>query len=618
MTDEELRRIWEAIAGPRPRLITLVPYERELVSPAPRMGVYWRYSELATPSGPLPSLYLHALTRNEPHSVLPKLASLNNALLVEPALSRKVHATFNRHLLREEHLREMVRQRDGGKGHEPEIRVVFHRLTLLLNMKLALGLAPREEYGQDDDLAIGDAALLANDFLSEVEVRDDRDLILETLPAWEVYNRRDIAYSMARYDILIRDYLSGDDPNIWPMASRLGIDTTRFEGLRLDEYVTLMFGIHSLVTQGRNCIVSAATVARNLKIAQDSLNAFLQARALSVHGFRDQFAAGGWTAEQFEGLISNQQFVTDTTQLRRFPIIRLDEDRCLVTDILFVIELITSGLYWSIFDGLAPNRREDFSSLWGSVFELYTTRLFRHFYPGESELNQFRADVNYDIGGVTGQIDALLDYGNETIIFEIKSSLLTLNAKCSRDWDALERDLRRKFVENERGSPKALRQLARTAAFIARGQLLSGHAPERIFPVLVVDEKAMECLGMNTYLDRLFRGFLDEDVAGRVRPLTVMSVDELEELLPYVAARDVGWQEVLRERFTEHGASIISVHQALYNLCRDRKASVRRNDFLLQRFEQVFSRMKDLYAAEDGQNPGQLRDTTLPEESENH
>jgi hypothetical protein len=337
-----------------------------------------------------------------------------------------------------------------------------------------------------------------------------------------------------------------------------------------------------------------------------------------VRGFRGHFAAGGWTAEQFEGLISNQQFVTDTTPLRRFPIIRLDEDRCLVTDILFVVELVTSGLYWSIFDGLAPSRREDFSSLWGSVFELYTARLLRHYYPGESELNPFRADVDYDIGGTTGQIDALLDYGNETIIFEIKSSLLTLNAKCSRDWDALERDLRRKFVENERGSPKALRQLARTATLIARGELLSGHTPEHIFPVLMVDEKAMECLGMNSYLDRLFRGFLDEDVAGRVRPLTVMSVDELEGLLPYVAAGAVRWQEVLCERFTDHGVSLISVHQALYNICRDRKVPVRRNDFLLQRFEQMFSRMKGLYTAEDGQNPGQLRDTALPEEPENH
>jgi hypothetical protein len=114
----------------------------------------------------------------------------------------------------------------------------------------------------------------------------------------------------------------------------------------------------------------------------------------------------------------------------------------------------------------------------------------------------------------------------------------------------------------------------------------------------------MECLGMNSYLNQLFRGFLDEDVADRIRPLTVMSVDELEELLPYVAAGDVGWQEVLRERFTGHGVSLISVHQALYNICRDRNVPVRRNDLLLQRFEQMFLRMQDLFTAEDDQNRG--------------
>lgn len=599
MTKEELRQIWGTIAGPRPQIITLVPYKRELVSPAPRMGVYWKYSELATHDSPLPTLYFNALTLNEPRTVLPKLASINNILLVEPAFSPAAHANFNWHLLRGEYLREMARQGGEGEGRESEIRVAFHRLTLLLNMKLTLGLAPQEEYGQGNDLAIGDAALLANDFLGENHCDNDRDLILETLPVWEVYNPRDIAYSMARYDILIRDYLSGDDPLIRPRASRLGIDTSRFEGLLLDEYVTLMFGIHSLLRHDKNCIFLAGTVARNLRIAQDSINAFLQSRALSVQGFREHFSARGWTAEQFEGLISNPHFVTDTTQLRRYPIIRLDENRCLVTDILFVIELLTSGLYWSIFDNLAPSRREDFSSLWGNVFELYMVGLFRHFYPGESEFNPFKADVNYEIGGTTGQIDALLDYGNETIIFEIKSSLLTLNAKCSRDWDALERDLRRKFIENEHGAPKALRQLARTATFVARGQHLSGHTPEHVFPVLVVDEKAMECLGMNSYLNQLFRGFLDEDVARRIRPLTIMSVDELEELFPYVEQRAVTWQEVLRSRFTGDRISLISVHQALYNITRDKDTPILRNDYLLGRFEQMFRRMGDQYVTDD-------------------
>jgi len=64
MTEEELRRIWERIAGPRPQIITLVPNKREMVSPAPRMGVYWKYSELKSPSASLKALYLDALTRN--------------------------------------------------------------------------------------------------------------------------------------------------------------------------------------------------------------------------------------------------------------------------------------------------------------------------------------------------------------------------------------------------------------------------------------------------------------------------------------------------------------------------------------------------------------------------
>ena len=144
--------------------------------------MYWKYSELTRPDGSLPALYLEALSCNEPHSVLPKLAVINNVLLVEPAFSPAAHEHFNRHLLKEEFRREMARQQSEGRGREPEIRVAFHRLTLHLNMKLTLGLAGQGEYGQEEDYAIGDAALLANDFLGEDKYENDRDLILETLP----------------------------------------------------------------------------------------------------------------------------------------------------------------------------------------------------------------------------------------------------------------------------------------------------------------------------------------------------------------------------------------------------------------------------------------------------
>ena len=61
------------------------------------------------------------------------------------------------------------------------------------------------------------------------------------------------------------------------------------------------------------------------------------------------------------------------------------------------------------------------------------------------------SDVEYP----DGQIDALLDFGSYILLIEIKSSLLTEPAKRSADKDSFLADFRRKFVENEKGKPKA-------------------------------------------------------------------------------------------------------------------------------------------------------------------
>ena len=68
MQDEELIQIMEKLAGPRPKIITLLPYKRELVNPGPKMGVYWTYSELVAHSGAntantLLELYFESLTK---------------------------------------------------------------------------------------------------------------------------------------------------------------------------------------------------------------------------------------------------------------------------------------------------------------------------------------------------------------------------------------------------------------------------------------------------------------------------------------------------------------------------------------------------------------------------
>ena len=53
MQDQELAKIVEEIIGPRPQIVTLVPYKRELVSPGPNMEVYLEYPEVVPGLRPL-------------------------------------------------------------------------------------------------------------------------------------------------------------------------------------------------------------------------------------------------------------------------------------------------------------------------------------------------------------------------------------------------------------------------------------------------------------------------------------------------------------------------------------------------------------------------------------
>ena len=77
-------------------------------------------------------------------------------------------------------------------------------------------------------------------------------------------------------------------------------------------------------------------------------------------------------------------------------------------------------------------------------FELYTVDLLTQFYPPMSGL------LSYG----NAQIDALIDFGAYMLVIEIKPSLLTEPAKRNADEKA---DFRRKFIENERGKPKVIK-----------------------------------------------------------------------------------------------------------------------------------------------------------------
>jgi hypothetical protein len=255
---------------------------------------------------------------------------------------------------------------------------------------------------------------------------------------------------------------------------------------------------------------------------------------------------------------------------------------------------VISGVYWQILDRLPKKEGDAFLTLWGRLLELHLIEMMQFYYPGG--LSSLRTDVPY----ADGQIDFLLDFGSDVVLFVVKGSLLKSAAKYFRDRKAFEQDFSVKFVENEKGDPKALRQLAKASAAAINGQLPLAMKPDRVFPVLVGYEPNLDSFWMNRYADNIFGKFLDSKLRPRVRPVTLMSAEALEGTVPYTAAGDISFPDLLDLRFFDGQTKVVdySIYQAIYDWRVARGEAIKRNEFMLSTFSQVFKKALEKYKGE--------------------
>lgn len=441
--------------------------------------------------------------------------------------------------------------------------------------------------------------MLSNEYTGSARIRSEgittpMDLLLEFVPRWEIDNRPDLAYSWSRMTMMLR-HLQGNDATVDRLRSALKLDAKgfTFRGLSALEFIAATFAVHTQVrritpSDPSKCILDVKTLSSDLQMLPSLLRRFLRATATTLETYERLLPRVGSPTE-LRDYVGTDAAATDVVILRERPILRLSRSKFLVLDAQFVAELVASQMYWMIFETLVGQQRERFRELWGRLFELYLTELLEHHYPAVSAL--LHADLTYD----AGQIDALVDLGEVVIVFEFKASLLLRGAKFSRDPSRFEADVKRKLIENEKGKPKALRQLANSAMAVADRRVHTATTPVRIFPVLVTDETAFQAAGINEYLNRLFRPLLRPEHARRIRPLTVMTVQEIEEVLPHIEYNDMSWQALFEERFTSDDVGQESVHQILYFFHEHNDMPRRRNTWILAEFETVFKTMIQSY-----------------------
>jgi hypothetical protein len=591
---ENLNKIFMAIAPSAGLILPVTPGQ-----PAPAIGpavcVSLRYSEIVPGGADIENRYWDVLRQVPVIGGVGVLASLNSVLSEHRAGHRDVHKVLNERFLPTGLARAVAARELAGPGFAG----VFTRIGCLQLMRhlLLYGRRSVKPAGQSEKL-IGELALLTNDYLQLEAIQspsqpETLELLLSFLPMWDVYNPRELAYALGRMFIILTDILPGNDPEVRKLASRIGLNASKIMigALPLNDFIAAVFGLFAYGRQLKgpeHAIFDVRRIFANVGFPTGILRRLVNDRALSATAFRKKLSGGAPHGRQdFGKELQSRSFLTESLNIfRQSPLLKLDPNRMLILDLDFLVELLTSGVYWSIFDSLPRNLRPTFKELWGRLFELYAVALLEAFYPPFSRI--LTADLDYD----TGQVDALLDFGQVAVVFEVKSSLLTEGAKRSGRTADFVADFGLKFVRDDKGKPKALVQLAASCKAIAEGRIPTVMKPGRIYPVCVSDEPAVESFFFTTYSNELFQ---KEVAAGfGIQPVTMMSVNELEEILPYVSAGSFSWEELLDFRLN-HLSGAFSVHQAIYDLLRQKGLPTIRNQKVREGFDDAWRAINSRY-----------------------
>lgn len=132
-------------------------------------------------------------------------------------------------------------------------------------------------------------------------------------------------------------------------------------------------------------------------------------------------------------------------------------------------------------------------------------------------------------------VDGYVRDGKYIYLFEFKDSSLALSAIDSRNYNEFENNLKRNFVESDRGKPKGVNQVLNTIKQIVNAPFDFDNFNKKgiktrnvvIYPIIIYTDSYYSMYGVNEYLERKFNENIDFTVSGSIKPLTMISLNFL-------------------------------------------------------------------------------------------
>ncbi len=228
----------------------------------------------------------------------------------------------------------------------------------------------------------------------------------------------------------------------------------------------------------------------------------------------------------------------DFVTLRSKPLYKVEDLKYRIISPLFVIEMIYNGLYFRlklINDELPDDQRV--KGLYGLKTYEYSEQYALDTLLKEIFGNRYLQKSGKELDELMdGAPDYYIRNGKRAMLFESKDILISKESKTSPDYTVLEEELRLKLFENEKGKPKAVRQLAANIETLLKGE--ATYDPQFplkkgiIRPVLVVHYRMFNTAGTNSIVNSWFKDELTKleesglDIS-RVQDLVIIDIDTL-------------------------------------------------------------------------------------------
>jgi hypothetical protein len=532
------------------------------------------------------------------------------------------------------------------------LRPVFHRQQLLAVLKKVLvesandgKVNPNPPENITARFKLGEACLMMNDLLFPEEQserlksgggpeEDDRihgELFAQWLPTFELLNPPDVMHSLVRNLEYARIFDERFSDFIFSGGQSLSQRFEQLTGLELKRYLVLIFNFYlfyqdqsssldNLVRNPALFNVDKRVVFAKMKLTEREVEAFFDLTAADVDTLIQEFQT---TTPTKHSVFAPYDF----TPFRRHPLVYNSDERQIVTciDPAFLAEKISTGAYHTILRSLEveesirtkadeSDRTRFLRRYWGDVFQIYVNDRLRDVFPLESR--QFYASPKWDSPKVKSNeeaFDGVLALGDSLVVMEDKGKYLEFSAKYSGQRDALLADLHERFGVGVQQLADSLEVVFNNDpdqprhTFSERDKenqpqlTFSLDDAERVrivYPVLVVQDFSLQ----TGFANRELRNLFEREIKTRrvdpelVRPLSLLTVEDLETLIPYLD--EVSVTDILDEYIKPH-EPLYTFEHVLNAYIRRRKLAYRGNKWIDQRFEELRLSIADWFSVID-------------------